>query len=179
MIHWKPFEFEGVIYDLAHLHPKSLIYQQAATGGKPEREYKVDVIFSLHCFTRGIKPDEKPHQSLLYADSRERRIFDFGRYALSKWLPQIVDELNRRKCYHSGKGNFFVVEVVTEQGEKLEYEIFFEASRASKKGVVNLYVQSAYVRDEAHRGNRPKKKPINFTVILFNVLNNKPIKIPQ
>jgi hypothetical protein len=179
MIKWKSFAFEGTVYDLTHLHPKRLNYRQAAAGDKPERVYTVDVTFSLHCFTRGIKPGEQPHPSLLYADSRECRVFDFRRYTLSRELPVIVDELHRRKCYHSGKGNFFVVELVTNEGERLDYEIYFEASRSPRKGVLNLYVQSAYVRDEAHRGNRPKKKPIGFTVILFNVLNNKPIRIPQ
>lgn len=179
MIKWKPFTFEGTVYDLTHLHPKHLSYRQVATGDKPERVYTVDVTFSLHCFTRGIKPGEQPRHSLLYADSRECRVFDFRRYALSRELPAIVEELHRRKCYHSGKGNFFVVELVTHEGERLDYEIYFEASRSSRKGVVNLYVQSAYVRDEAHRGNRPKNKPISFTVILFNVQNNRPIRIPQ
>jgi hypothetical protein len=155
-----------------------VVYRQAAAGGKPEREYKVDVLFSMHCFTRGIKDGENPDAALLYGDSRECRVFDFRRYALSKHLPAIVEGLHRRKCHHSGKGNFFVVEILTEEGEKVDYEIFFEASRSSKKGVVNLYVQSAYVRDVEHLDNRPKKKPIGFTVILFNTLNNKPIKIP-
>ena len=123
MIHWKPFEFEGVIYDLIHLHPKKLVYRQVAAGNKPEREYQVDVFFSLHCFTRGIKKDEQPNKSLLYADSRESRVFDFRRYFLSKELPLIVDELHRRKCYHSGKGNFFVVEVLTQEGGKLNYRV--------------------------------------------------------
>jgi len=178
MIQWKPFEFEGVIYDLAHLHPKPVVYRQAAAAGKPEREYLANVEFSLHCFTRGIKEGEKPDAALLYPDSRECRVFDFQRYALSKHLPTIVEGLHQRKCQHSGKGNFFVVEVITEEGEKVEYDVFFAVSRSSKKGVVNLYVQSAYVRDAEHAGNRPKKKPIAFTVILFNTLNNKPIKIP-
>ena len=92
-------------------------------------------------------------------------------------MPAIVEELHQRKCHHSGKGNFFIVEIVTEEGEKAEYDIFFEVSRATKKGVVNLYVQSAYVRDAEHASNRPKKKPISFFVILFNTLHNKPIKI--
>jgi hypothetical protein len=179
MIKWKPFEFEGTVYDLTHLHPQRLSYRQAASDDKPERVYTVDVAFSLHCFTRGIKSGEQLHHSLFYADSRERRVFDFRRYALSRELPAIIEELHRRKCYHSGKGNFFVVELVTHEGERLNYEIYFEASRSSRKGVLNLYVQSAYVRDEAHRGNRPKKKPIGFTVILFNVLNNKKIRMPQ
>jgi hypothetical protein len=178
MIHWKPFEFEGTVYDLSHLHPKNHTFRQEAKDGNPERKYVVDVIFGLHCFTRGIKPGEKPDPRLLYADSRETRVFDFRRHHLSKRLPAIVEELHCRKCHHSGKGNFFVIEIVTEEGECLNYEIYFEASRSSKRGVINLYVQSAYVRDQAHRGNKPKKKTIGFTVILYNTLTNKPIKMP-
>jgi hypothetical protein len=177
MTDWKPFEFHGVVYDLTHLHPKSAVYRQAASGDKPEREYRVEVIFSMHCFTRGKKDGERPDDALLYRDSRECRVFDFRRYQLSQHLPVIVEELYRRKCHHSGKGNFFVVEIVTEEGEKVEYDIFFAVSRAAKKGVVNLYVQSAYVRDAEHAGNRPKQKPVSLFVILFNTLHNKPIKI--
>jgi hypothetical protein len=179
MIYWKPFVVDGALYDLGHLHPKRLTYSQAAKGNKPERKYDVDVFFSMHCFTRGITEVETPDKSLLYKDSRETRIFDLRRYSLSKELPAIIDGLDSRKCHHSGKGNFFVVEVMGQDGEPIDYEIYFDATRSSKKGVVNLYVQSAYVRDDAHRGNRPKKKPIGFTIILHNVLNNKPIKIPQ
>jgi len=39
------------------------------------------------------------------------------------------------KCQHSGRGNFFVVEILIEEGEKVEYDIFFEASRSAKKGL--------------------------------------------
>jgi hypothetical protein len=179
MIHWKPFEFRGLVYDLAHLHPRSVVYRQEASEGKPERGYRVDVIFSMHCFTRRLKDGETPDAALLYRDSRECRVFDFRRYELSKRLPAIIEELHRRKCYHSGKGNFFVVEIITEDGEREDYEIFFAASRSSRKGVVNLYVQSAYVRDAEHAGDRPKRKPIGFTVVLFNTLSNKPIRIPK
>lgn len=132
----------------------------------------------MHCFTRGIKNGEQPDSAMLYRDSRECRVFDVRRYQLSKHLPSIVDGLPPRKCQHTGKGNFFVAEVLTEQGDKVDYEVFFQTSRSSKKGVVTLYVQSAYVRDEQHSSNRPKSKPINFFVILFNTLTNKPIKIP-
>ena len=179
MICWKPFEFQGTFYDLTHLHPKTITYRQPATEEKPERTYTVDVLFGLHCFTRGIKEGEKPNESLLYRDSRECRVFDCQRYVLSKQLPAIVEGLPLRKCYHSGKGNFFVVEIITQDGNRQNYEIYFKASPASKKGVVNIYVQSAYVRDATHAGNRPHKKPIHFHVILFNTLTHKPINIPQ
>src|ERR1039457_4425001 len=91
-----------------------------------------------------------------------------------------VEDLPKRKCYHSGKGNFFTIELVNEQtGCQVEYEIYFAASRASKKGAINLFVQSDYVRDVQHQANRPRRKSIRFHIILFNVLNNIEIKIPK
>jgi len=89
-----------------------------------------------------------------------------------------MQELADRKCYHSGKGNFFTVEVFDEQEEKIEYDIFFEASKSEKRGTIRLFVQSAYVRDAKHR-SRPALNRIGFYVILFNTINNKPIKIQK
>lgn len=93
-------------------------------------------------------------------------------------MPEIIDGLAQRKCYHTGKGNFFSVEIVREDGQVIEYDIFFVASRSSAKGRINLFVQSAYVRDANYASNRPDRKTIGFYVILFNTLNNKPIKTP-
>jgi hypothetical protein len=180
MIRWKPFKYRGDTYDLTHLYPRTVRYEQTAKGNQPSRSYTADVIFSLHCFTRGFREGETPDESLLYADSRECRVFDFQRYQLSKFLPQIVYGLSQRKCYHTERGNFFSIELLSqEDGSVIEYNIFFTASRSSKKGVVNLFVQSAYVRDSQHSSNRPQKKPIGFHVILFNTLHNRPIKPPK
>ena len=176
---WKPFQFCGKIYDLAHLHPRSVTYVQAAKGATPARVYRVDVIFGLHCFTRGRDLDVTRENALLYRDDRETRVFDFVRYELSKRLPEIVEGLAQRKCYHTGRGNFFSVEIVREDGQVVEYDVFFVASRSSVKGKINLFVQSAYVRDANHASSPPVKKPIGFFVILFNTLNNKPINVPK
>ncbi len=140
--------------------------------------YNVEVIFSLHCFTRGMEK-ETPDAALLYRDSRETRIFDFKRYALSHRLPTIIDGLMTCKCFHTERGNFFTIEIIDEQGIKTGYEIYFTASKSSKAGVVNLFVQSAYARDSAHKSNRPRKKSIAFAVILYNTLNKIPIKVPK
>jgi hypothetical protein len=58
----------------------TITYVQEAKVDKPARCYKVDVIFSLHCFTRGIKDGEQPDPALCYSDDRETRVFDFLRY---------------------------------------------------------------------------------------------------
>jgi len=176
-VQWKPFIFGGEVYDLNHLHPRTCLYEQPAKGDKPARVYTVDIIFSLHCFTRGILNDEVVDTALFYTDDREMRVFDFHRYEFSKQLPTIIESLGQRKCFHTGHDNFVSVALIDQNGNSIEYDIFFTASRASRKrGVLNLYIQSAYVRDEEH-GNRPRlKSPIGFYVILFNVLNDRPIK---
>lgn len=177
---WCAFRYGSEEYDLCHLHPATITYVQEAKRDKPARCYTVDVIFSLHCFTRGIKDGECPDPALCYSDDRETRVFDFQRYELSHQLPVIVNDLCKRKVYHSGKGNFFTIEIVDQQtGARLEYEIYFAASRSSRKGRINLFVQSAYVRDPEHLSNRPKLKPIGFPIILFNVLNNIQFKVPK
>lgn len=178
MIRWKPFRHQGKVYDLTHLHPKTVVYEQAGKGDKPACSYTVNVIFSLHCFTRGLQGGpQQCDPTLLYADSREQREFDLQRYELSKRLPAIIESLPRRKCFHTGKGNFFSIEVIDDQGRRVEYDIFFAASRSSQGGL-NLFVQSAYVRDARHASSRPHQKPIGFFVILFNTLNNRPIMPP-
>ncbi|OZB05561.1 MAG: hypothetical protein B7X54_05035 [Idiomarina sp. 34-48-12] len=112
-----------------------------------------------------------------YADSRETRIFCFDRYQLSFLLPDIVKVINQKKCFHTGKGNFFIIEVPNNDGKPLEYEIYFNVARANG-GRFRLFVESAFVRDDEHQSSQPKKNKINFFVIAHNRQKNKPIK-PQ
>ncbi len=179
MIAWAPFTYNSITYDLSHLHPRTTVVTQSAVAGKPGRAFNLVVFYSLHCFTRGIARGEVPAPALCYSDRRETRVFDFRRYELSRRLPQITAELAQRKCYHSGKGNFFVVELVDEAGLREEYEVFFVASRSSTRGLLNLFVQSAYIRDQEHLSARPApRKPIRFEILLHNVQTGKLIKEP-
>jgi hypothetical protein len=156
---------------------------QAASGGKPERRYPFIVSFGLHCFTKG--PNEHQGETLtdfdaalLYEDSREKRIFSFSRYELSKLLPEIAKGINQKPCYHTGKGNFFTIELTSDEGKKQEYEIYFNVTRSSG-GKLRLFVESAFIRDEDHGSSQPKKKKINFFVIAHNRRVNKQIKAPN
>lgn len=180
MINWKPFEHESGTYDLSHLHPYMATFEQPGKGAQPARLYEVQVIFGLHCFTRGIGPGDDLQGPLAYADTRETRIFDHGRYECSKRLQKIIEELPKSPCYHTGHGNFFTVRLLNERtGSEESYEVYFTASRSGTKPArVNLFVDSAYVRDREHT-NKPMRKKISFFVILYNTLNAKPIKTPQ
>lgn len=178
MIYWKPFELQGKLYDLSHLHPRIITYLQPAREKKPEQKYKVRAIFNLHCFTRGQKENETPDPALYYSDNREQRIFDFVRYNLSLQLPGIVESFMSRQCYHTGKGNFLVIELSTGTGKVQNYEIYFNMFIAADN-TLTLRIESAYLRDEEHWESRPKKHKIGFGVILSNTKQRKPIKLPK
>jgi hypothetical protein len=172
---WRPFACGADTFDLCHLHPKSITYVQDAKGKNPARTYAVEVRYSMHCFTRSIKAGEKVDPALCYGDHREVRAFDVPRWELSHYLPGIVEGLAQRRCFHTGRGNFFTVELIDKGGNRVEYEVFFNAYRHPGKPNLLLFIQSAYVRDWAH-SNRPHMKSIGFPVILYNVLNGKEIR---
>jgi hypothetical protein len=173
---WKPFIYQDKTYSLKHLHPFQMEVIQGSKGDKPERKYDFQVSFSLHCFSRKELADEE-NIELRYKDSRETRIFCYERYELSKKLPEIIRNISKNKCLHTGYGNFFIVEILTENGRKQNYEVYFTVKKAQKVRL-SLYIQSAYIRDEKHQQRR-KKKPIGFYVIAFNTLHNKKIRVPK
>jgi hypothetical protein len=149
---------------------------QQAKGQKPERKYAFQVSFSLHCFSRKILKNEQD-LAYCYSDSRETRFFCHNRYELSKKLPEIIREISHKKCCHTGHGNFFIVEIITADGNRQDYEVYFAVTKG-KNNRLNLFIQSAYIRDDKHQ-QRKRKKTIGFYIIAFNKLNNKQIKIPR
>ena len=179
MIKWSPFQYRGTTYDLSHLHPFQMTVSQPATQNKPERHYKIQVFFSLHCFTKSKKGEINVDKDLICSDNREDRIFDFKRYELSKNLRNIVQKIGQKRCLHTGHGNYFIIEILNEQQEKIQYEVYFKLSRGKK--LLNLYIESAYPRsnDAAHKSGHKKKKPIRFTVLAYNIQVGKKIKVPK
>jgi hypothetical protein len=165
---WRPFLYAGTTYDLGHLDPRAIEFVVPAKGDKPAVVYNVDVTFGTHCFTRGIRPEEPHDRALEYRDGRELRVFDFRRFALSKALPNVVETLIGRKCMHGDRRNFLTIAATDERGTVVDYDIFFTVSKSSKKGRLNLFVQSAYVG-----ATLPAPRPIRFEIILYNTLNQR------
>ena len=110
-MHWIQFNYQGQEHDLTHLHNETVTYFQPAKGSNPPRSYKVDVIYSLHCFTREIASDPIDSE-LCYSDSRETRHFDFKRHALSFHLPGIIKGLMSRACFHAKNDNYLTIALV-------------------------------------------------------------------
>jgi hypothetical protein len=176
---WRAARIGDRVYDLSHLHPFSFDFVVAAKGGKPEQRYGIDVIFSLHCFSRGIPAGAAYLADLAYADSREVRLFDEQRYTHSLRLPEVIRSIGDRRCFHTGHDNFFTVELIGARDERVEYTVYFKLSRAPSKGRLNLYVQSAYVQDDIPQTRPKRRKPIRFSVIAYNVAVGKAIKVPE
>jgi len=174
---WNRFTYNDIHYQLEHLHPFEFVFSQEATEKKPRKEYFVNITFSMHCFTKKIMEGEDCNELLLYEDKKEKREICFDRYKLSKNLPNIIKELDVRKCYHTRHGNYFTIDI-SDETKIAKYEIYFVVSKSKEKGKLNLFVQSAYLRSESNN-QRKKKKPIKFKIILYNTSINKPIKPAQ
>ena len=94
-------------------------------------------------------------------------------------MPDISKKICEKKCYHTGKGNFFIVELVDDSGQRVEYEVYFKVSKSEYKGKLRLFIESAYVRDKQHHNSRPRQKKISFFVIAHNVKLGKGVRLPK
>ncbi len=173
---WRPFHYENNLYALDHLNSFEWVYLAAAGAKRPEREYKFHVSFSMPCFTRDPLQSETINNDLWYSGPKENRLFCFDRYALTYQLPDIVRGMATRPCWVTRHDNFFTIEITAHDGRTVEYEIYFDVTRATRKGWLNLVVQSAYVRTEGYQSQQPKKRKIRLDVIAYNSLHNKPIR---
>lgn len=175
MTKWAPAIIDGGIFDLSHLHPFGFEHVIAAKDGKPEQRYCVATSFSLHCFTTRIDPSRPHDRAWEYSDTRETRLFDETRYEHSKQLRGIIDTLQKRKCFQTGHGNFFTIELLTASGQRVDYGVYFLLTRPAGSKTLNLFVQSAYLHDRQPRTRPRPPRPIRFNVLVFNVFRGKPI----
>jgi len=175
---WSSFNYRGTVYDLSHLDDFEWFYIHTIEG-QPDLIYKCQVIFSSHCFTRDRLSNEPHSPDLIYPDCPDGRIFELTRYGPSKELPGIVRSLGERQCWHTSKGNYFTIDLLESSGETNDYEVYFKVSRASRRGWLNIQIQSAYVRDEQYQTSQPKKRKIGFNVIARNTQRGKIIKPPR
>jgi hypothetical protein len=171
---WRAFTHGKTVYDLGHLHPFEYDLVLPAKDDKPERQYRLNVTFSMHCFTRDARKDEMVLAELAYSDDRETRIFEFDRYELSKRLPEIVCTLGERKCHHDKHGNFYVFEIIDKTGRRQYYSVFFTLSKAGNKAGLNLFITTAHMRPEQPYAKNVK--PVRFSVIVHNIWTGKGVK---
>lgn len=177
----------GETISLSHLADKEYSYTIEKTAKHPEQVLNVLVQYSSHCISLAPKRDEKIDFS---GNNSERKIFDGrvyrcfcdNRYELSKFLPDIFTDLLNKKCIFTGKENFMMVEIITKDFKRLDYEIFFSVSQYKERSSLKIYVESAYVRDGNYIDSRPKPKnrkdKIKAKVLLAKKARGEPIRRP-
>lgn len=175
---WPDFEHGGKVYSLGHLRSYSTSFVRPAKGCKSAEKFSVTVSFSHHCFTRGLPKDGGTYDPTLrydYEYDKELRFFDVRRWNLSKQLPAIITKMPTITCFLSKRSNFFIAEMVDENGNTAKYEVFFHVQKSSA-GRLHLHVESAYVRDPGNIS--PRGSRIGFYIILHNKLCGRPIHAP-
>jgi hypothetical protein len=73
-VRWSFATIAGKTCDLSHLDPFEFEFVIPEKDGKPAQLYRINVEFSLHCFTRGIRAGESYAADMTYSDSRETRL---------------------------------------------------------------------------------------------------------
>jgi hypothetical protein len=84
-----------------------------------------------------------------------------------------------RDISHTGHQNYFTIVLQNNNGQNLEYEIYFEMQRDKTDKRLHLIVTSAFPRDPARIALRPKRNKVKFATILFNVQHNKPFRVQK
>ena len=89
-----------------------------------------------------------------------------------------MSSLDKSKCYQTGKrqGNFAIIKKQDLKGVTRDYEVYFNID--VKNGILYLFVESAYVRDDQnkHIPFKNGKTSIGFYTLLYNRLKGLPIK---
>ncbi len=150
-----------------HLEPFSFQYQ--ITVGERDIDLFIDVVFSCHCFSRDLQPNEVAPEEWLYVDERETRLLDAQRYALSKsLLRSVLSDMDKRKILFAGPENFMTIEQTLADGAQGFYQVFFVLLRKNgTKNRIEMKVQSAYFVDELHRRARPlSARKVRFKVLV-------------
>lgn len=145
MMSWTPFEINGIIYSLEHLRSSTLIAVRPATEAYPERNIRIYIVYSDHCFTAHVGESDK----WIYTcgDGRSKRYFCLGRYSYSLRLPELVNKLISHnvalgRTLHQHHETFFYLE---EHFMGIDYRIFFEITKSRHPGSeIRLKVITAY-----------------------------------
>lgn len=177
MIYWKPHAgSDGVIYRLDHLYPFEMTYILGASGAHPLRCVVLHVRFGLHTFTRRLEPPDDPGDR--YSDAHEIRTFCPERHALSRRLPAIVRDLDRRPCgfARSQRGVVNYVTVDTRAGSR--YGVFFNLRKLSRLGpdALELAILSAYPFDPGKPD--PSLGRIRFRVLVAHAIRGTRPRVP-
>lgn len=163
---WRPFVVNGTTYDVSHLDAHIVNY----VNPENNETYCFYVTYSHHCF---CKTDEVLMQDnlWLYPYDKDPRHFHPDRYHLSKWLPDIIENLPASYTVHAGYDSYAIAEAEM-NGVVTCYFVVFVVFKSNRK--FRLHVQSAYALD-----HRPKMKKVGFFNIARALKMGRPLPKPH
>jgi len=161
-------KFNNEIWRFDHLQAFAMRESVELSGGV-NIDIDVVVLFSNHCYTREVKPDEEADGEHIVMDGKNSRLMDAERYQLSlKHLPKMITELRQRKI-KSSRENYVTVEIHPSEagGASRNYVVFFDVKKdVKRRRRALLRVKSAYVLERPLTKREREEKPIGFSVLL-------------
>ena len=141
---WKPYTHHGQVFDLSHLYDFEHTYIQAATAKDSQKQFRVFISFTNHCFTDSYNQDGhlEPYQS-----GNSPRYFNAKRWQYSIQLPDMLKGLTRASVYVVHDNSYFSFKTIDDAGELIEYEVYFDVFFDKVTKQILLLVKSAYARD--------------------------------
>ena len=172
------FLFNGEVFDLSHLNQVGIRYEYQATKDRAAESFDVNVKYTCHCFTRSPKSGEVVVPAHIFCHDPEARLFDPGRYELSKLLPSIIANLANRTLTANGhkREKYFCVELEMLDGQVVEYEIYIKLKKILK-GKLELLVETAFVRNPENKSKRPKGVSVRFRIALYKTLRGEKLRL--
>lgn len=169
--------YRGCRWDLSHL-------DSFAFKSEIGFDVTVVVIFSCHCFTRGLPQNLAERGRIpsedLFHDAREQRLLDPCRYALSQqWLRGLVLRLPERHIIvaQARQRNFMTWCALPAGQAGAIYAMFFSVERdARRKGRMILRVQSAYLLDGGLTKAQKEGRKVKLRTLLKATYEGRPIR---
>lgn len=170
-------QFRGTRWDLGHL-------DSFAFRSHIGFEVTVVVIFSCHCFTRGLPgaAAEACHfpSEDVFRDAREQRLLDPSRYALSRlWLRGLVLSMPEQHIIiaQARRRNFMTWRALPDGHANAIYAMFFTVERDTRrKGRMILRVQSAYLLDSGLTRAQKEGRKVRLRTLLKAAYEGRSIR---
>jgi len=181
-VSWQRILTEGFItiestrYDLLHLRDSIYDIVIPPSPGHNKITTKMYVRYSSHCTSIGSKGEpfdfDVLGQEYKIVDERKiERKFCATRYTLSIMLPEIFQDIMSKKCFHTARSNFLIVEYAS-NGRSNNYLVFFSVTKDADR--LKVYVESAYL-DEFGSSQRDLRA-IGAKVVLAKKFRGETIK---
>ncbi|HEX7908091.1 MAG TPA: hypothetical protein VF534_08370 [Paraburkholderia sp.] len=166
---FQSIDYQGSVWDLSHLD--TFAFKCDIGVSCP---VTVVVMFSCHCFSRGIASDKRVRAQIpnaeIFDDGREQRVLDPARYVLSKLLLRdVVMTLANRPIVVADerRPNFVTMQETNADGTTSLYAVFFEVEKdRTRRQRLILRIQSAYVLEQELTKRQRQAKRVALKTLL-------------